>query len=242
MSKSEKGASLFYYITTQDLDDWPREHERAEDVQKAMAALEPALHTSVAIDPHKLVGMRIRLLPARYMFYIQVRGLPAWVKPSSAGPPGTSQCMPGSLGRFSILSVLAAGKHIHRRLDCRLVELQGTVSFNIFSPDTSRYALETSKGGLSDDGVLHVRGNPVVAPMRQTTASSVLDIWFTCASISGMRTSCSCAHCRTCSGRSATWMWKWQQSDGTQSCSGTPWPSVLLAASWNAVAPSICRA
>jgi hypothetical protein len=69
----------------QDLDDWPREHERAGDVEKALAALEPALYTSVAIDPDKLVNLTIRLLPARYMFFIQVAL--GCIGRSSIGPP-----------------------------------------------------------------------------------------------------------------------------------------------------------
>lgn len=48
-------------LDIQDLDDWPREHERAADVRRALAVLESALHISVAIDPNKFVGLNIRL-------------------------------------------------------------------------------------------------------------------------------------------------------------------------------------
>jgi hypothetical protein len=40
-------------------------------VRRALAALEPALRNSIA----KLENLNIRLLPARFMFFIQVRGL-----------------------------------------------------------------------------------------------------------------------------------------------------------------------
>jgi hypothetical protein len=44
-------------------------------VGRALAALELALRKSVAIRKDRLKDLHIRLLPARYMFYIQVHNV-----------------------------------------------------------------------------------------------------------------------------------------------------------------------
>lgn len=62
-------------------------------------------------------------------------------------------------------------------LDC-VVDPQGAVAYNVPPLD----ALETSQGGLSDDGVLHVRGNPAVT--TQHTAPSACTSQLACAFIS----------------------------------------------------------